>query len=128
MAQILLIGQDTGLLATRAAVLGKTGASVTCCAARAAGSLLQDHDFDIVVLCHTLADAEITEFTAYLHRRWPEAKILKVIVINSFEPEPQGSDISSSADPGQLFKRTQQLLESLPEHRLRIISSSTPTA
>ena len=124
MAQIVLIGHDTDLLATRAAVLRKTGSSVTHFNARETDALFADHSFDIVVLCHTLNDLEVVELIGKVHRIWPRAKILRVVVGFGSEYTMKDGDVSSSADPGRLIQKTKQLLEALPSHRLQIVSKT----
>lgn len=124
MAQIVLIGHDVDLLATRAAVLRKTGSSVTYFDARETEALFKDHVFDIVVLCHTLNDVEVAELIRKVHHLWPRAKVLKVVVGFGLEYTMQDGDFSSSSDPGRLLQKAKQLLETLPDHRLQIISKT----
>ena len=60
MLRILLAGSDSRLLATRAAVLSKTGAAVVSRNPIEALKILdRDETFDLVVLCHTLEDCEL---------------------------------------------------------------------
>ncbi len=96
MTQIVLIGHDTDLLATRAAVLRKTGSSVMYVNAREADALSNDRAFDIVVLCHTLNDVEVEEPIGRVHRIWPRAKILKVVVGLGLEYTMKDDYVSSS--------------------------------
>ena len=124
MAQIVLIGHDEDLLVTRAAVLRKTGSSVTYFNARETDALFKDHAFDIVVLCHTLGDVEVAELIGKVHHLWPRTKILKVVVGFGSEYSMKDGDISSSADPGRLVQKTKQLLESFANHRLQLISKT----
>jgi hypothetical protein len=79
--------------------------------------------FEVVVLCHTLPERELADLETYLHRRRPEVKILRVLSSNGFEFERREDDSVSSADPERLLKNTQELLERLPHHRLKVISS-----
>jgi hypothetical protein len=124
MAQIVLIGHDEDLLVTRAAVLRKTGSSVTYFNAREADALFKDHAFDIVVLCHTLGDIEVAELIGKVHRLWPRAKILKVVVGFGLEYSMKDGDVSSCADPGRLILKTKQLLEDFSDHRLQLMSKT----
>jgi hypothetical protein len=126
MAEIVLIGHDTDLLVTRAAVLRKTGSSVTHLNVRETDGLFENHVFDIVVLCHTLNDVEVSHLTKKVHHLWPRAKVLKVVVGSGLEHTMKDGDLSSSADPGRLIQKTKQLLETLPNHRLKIVSKTVP--
>jgi DNA-binding NtrC family response regulator len=120
MARIVLVGEDSSLLATRAEVLKRTGASIACSSARRAKSVMDEEVFDILVLCHSVADAVATDLIQYARGRWPEAKILMVVTAN-FGYRRTGAEMAS-ADPNLLIERTQQLLESLPNHRLQLAS------
>jgi DNA-binding NtrC family response regulator len=126
MARIVLVGEDSSLLATRAEVLKRTGASIACCSGNQAKAVLEEEIFDIVVICHSLPERVSTELIGYVHRRWREVKILMVV------PEPfmyraAGVEVASSADPGRLIEMTHQLLESLPNHRLQLAESERKT-
>jgi len=121
MAQIVLIGHDVDLLATRAALLRKTGSSVTYSSAYAADTLFKDHSFDIVVLCHTLNEVEVAELMAKVHRLWSRAKILRVVVGLDSEYRMKDGEATSSTDPGRLLLKTKQLLEAVPNHGTQIM-------
>ncbi|MEO8737682.1 MAG: hypothetical protein ABI380_14230 [Edaphobacter sp.] len=120
MPKILLIGQDFRLLATRAAVLAKTHASIICCNAAEGLKILEGEAFDLVVLCHSLAETQATEVTDAVHRRWPGTRILMVVSDVSIERLYKGIefDATSSPDPNRLIRRTSELLERLPNHRI----------
>ena len=119
MARIVLIGEDSSLLATRAEVLKRTGASIACSSGSQAKAVLEEDIFDVVVLCHSLPETISNELVGYVHRRWPEVKILMVVTERTMYRAP-GVDVTSPADPGRLIELTRQLLESLPNHRLHL--------
>lgn len=121
MARIVLVGEDSTLLATRAEVLKRTGANIACSSARNAKSVMDEEIFDILVLCHSVPDGMATDLIDYVHQRWPEVKILTVVA-ERLEYRGTGVEMTSSSDPGLLIERTHQLLESLPNHRLRVAS------
>jgi|GEM_PF-1485784 len=121
MARIVLIGHDMNLLATRAALLRKTGSSVTCLSANAADALFEDRPFDIVVLCHTLNDVEVADLMGKVHGLWSRAKILRVVVGWDLEYSMKDGDVSNSTDPGRLLLKTKQLLEAVPDRRTQIM-------
>lgn len=121
MPKILLVGQDFRLLATRAAVLAKTDASVVCCNAFEAMKLLESESFALIVLCHSLTEKQGSEITEAVHRRWPKTKILMVVSNVAQERLYRGIefDATSSPEPNRLVSRTAELLEGLlPHHRL----------
>src|SRR5258708_38660686 len=74
--KILLIGKDFRLLATRAAVLSRTGSNTVCCSPAEMKRELAGEKFDVVVLCHSLLPEEVGDDVVGLARqRWPQAKI-----------------------------------------------------
>jgi CheY-like chemotaxis protein len=79
MLRILLAGSDSRLLATRAAVLSKTGAAVVYGNAVEALEILdRDETFDLVVLCHTLEDSDVVAIVDKVHQKISGTKILMV--------------------------------------------------
>jgi CheY-like chemotaxis protein len=120
MSKILLAGNDFRLLATRAAVLAKTEASVTCCNASEAMKVLESETFDLVVLCHSLTATQAAEITDRVHQRLPGTKILLVVSGVASELLYSGIpfDATSPTDPNHLIRRTSELLRALPNHRI----------
>jgi CheY-like chemotaxis protein len=120
MHKILLIGQDFRLLATRAAVLSRTDASVISCNAGEALGILGGETFDLVVLCHSLSETQATEITDAVHRQWPETKILLVVsdIVQERFYAGLESDATSSPEPAHLIRRANELLKQVPCHCL----------
>ena len=120
MSKILLAGNDFRLLATRAAVLTKTNASVTFSNAREAMQVLETEPFDLVVLCHSLSAQQAAEITERVHQRLPKARILLVVSHVASETLYSGIkfDAMTPADPIHLIKQTSDLLGTLPNHRM----------
>jgi CheY-like chemotaxis protein len=132
MSKILLAGDDFRLLATRAAVLAKTNASVTCCNAWEAMEILERKTFDLVVLCHSLSAKQAAEITERVHQRLPQAKILLVVsnVVSESLYSGIKFDATTPADPIHLIRETSELLRALPNHHLEEparAASVTPT-
>ncbi len=119
MSKILLVGQDFRLLATRAAVLAKTSASVVCCNMAEATRILLGERFDLVVLCHSLDEDQETAITDMVHRRWPRTRILMVVSAVSQERfyGNLNFDAMSSPEPDRLIRHAAALLDGLPHHR-----------
>jgi DNA-binding response OmpR family regulator len=120
MSKILLVGNDLRLLTTRAAVLGKTNASVVCCSAVEAMKVLETETFNLVVLCHSLEEKQAAEIIEMVHGRLPETRILMVVSDVSQEGFYKGGpfDATSSTEPNRLIQRVSELLRELPNSRL----------
>jgi DNA-binding NtrC family response regulator len=113
MPGILLAGNDSRLLATRAAVLSKTGSAVTYRNAMETLDLLDREIFDLVVLCHSLLDADMAAIVDKVHQKIPGTKILMVTSgVYQYEVPPDSKvDATSSPEPVELVARTKELLQ-----------------
>ena len=76
--KILLVGDDFPLLASRAAVLARTGANVTCCSSVEYAQDLGRDGFGLVVVCHSLDADTGCRIIQETKLRWPKARIIKV--------------------------------------------------
>lgn len=113
MPRILLAGSDSRLLATRAAVLSKTGAAVIYHDTRETLDVLDRDGFDLVVLCHSLPEADVAVIVDKVHRRIPGTKILMVISdLCRYEIHKDSEvDATSLPEPIQLVARAKELLQ-----------------
>jgi DNA-binding response OmpR family regulator len=120
MQNILLVGQDSRLLSTRAAVLKKTGANVICCNASEALKLVRLESLDLVVLCHSLVKEEAERIAEEAHRSPWRPKVLLVILTSDQSREiPHRDakiDATSLPDPTALIAHATELLQRLPNH------------
>jgi hypothetical protein len=111
MSKMLLIGEDSRLLATRAAVMATTGASVVCCRTAEFRTNLEHETFDLVVLCHSVDEKSVIIVEDAIRARWPELRVLQIV---SYSQERDravgGADGVSDADPERLIKRCMELL------------------
>jgi hypothetical protein len=109
MEKILIVGDDFHLLATRAAILSKTGSKVTCCNASEFADHLGNDSFGLVVLCHTLAEDTRDRIVGDTHRRWPNARLLEVasLVQRRYVREV---DAETASEPGKLLENACRLL------------------
>lgn len=119
MQKILLVGDDVDLLVTRAAVLAKTGCSVTCCTSKEFAVHLNQEPCALVVLCHTLGPDAGSEIGEEVRRRWPAARLLQVL---KGDGDPSSAESRSDAavlagKPGKLLERATALLAQSPEGR-----------
>jgi DNA-binding NtrC family response regulator len=113
MLKILLTGSDSRLLATRAAVLSKTGATVVFYSAIDTLEVLNRDSFDLVVLCHSLTLAESAVIVDKVHQKIPGTKILMVTSdLDRCELNENGKiDATSIPEPAQLIARVKELLQ-----------------
>jgi DNA-binding response OmpR family regulator len=94
MVTILAIGQDPGLLSSRAAVLRKSKADVITADLVDAVAALKNQRFDLVVLCHTLSTEEMMDLGRAAHRLQNGVRVLQVVS----DTEPYQQDYSVDAD------------------------------
>ncbi len=111
--RILLAGSDSRLLATRAAVLSKTGASVVHRNPTETIEILDRESFDLVVLCHTLPESDVAVIVDKVHQKISGAKILMVTSeLDGHRIQRDGKiDATSLPEPGHLVALAKQLLE-----------------
>jgi hypothetical protein len=129
MDSILLIGEQPSLLETRAEILTKTGARVTCCDTDHLDVLLRDGSFDLVILCHTLLESGVRRscVIADVYRRWPQASILQVVRGYGNQAAETGLDTSLMwQDPGGLVQAAVRLLGRPPQDQWHTLSEYTP--
>jgi DNA-binding response OmpR family regulator len=113
MPRILLAGSDSRLLATRAAVLSKTGAAVLYHDPTQALKILDREAFDLVVLCHSLLEGDVALIVAKVHQKTPHTKILMVTSeLERYETRINSNvDATSIPEPGHLVARAKELLQ-----------------
>jgi|SRR5438270_6384895 len=113
MCRILLAGNDSRLLATRAAVLAKTGADVVYSNPMETLEILDRETFDLVVLCHTLAEEEVAVFADKVHQKIPGAKILMVTSeLGGYGMHADSKiDATSMPEPAHLVALAKELLQ-----------------
>jgi hypothetical protein len=129
MEKILLIGDDFYLMATRAAVLAKTKASVTCCNSREFAALSEPDHFSLVVLCHSLAPDTARHIGEEVRRRWSQARTLLILKGNG-EPSSVESNVDATvpaAEPARLIELAMALLAKSPEGRRRLPKGVPPS-
>jgi hypothetical protein len=113
MFRILLAGSDSRLLATRAAVLAKTGADVVHRNTMEAINILDREAFELVVLCHSLQQEDVAVIVDKVHQKIPGAKILLVTsALDGYELYPDTKiDATSIPEPGHLVALAKELLQ-----------------
>jgi DNA-binding response OmpR family regulator len=113
MLRILLAGSDSRLLSTRAAVLSKTGSAVTYHNVRETLDILDRETFDLVVLCHSLLEADVAVIVDKVHQKIPGTKILMVTSsLDQYEIRPNSKvDATCVPEPEHLVARAKELLQ-----------------
>lgn len=120
MLKILLVGEDFRLLATRAAVLAKTGASTVCCNPLEMMRDLARESFHLVVLCHSMTPPVAEQVADLARRWWPEAKI--VLVMPQTAPKHFDGIIYDAllhAEPSAMMRETMEVLRKMPGHLIQ---------
>ena len=113
MFRILLAGSDCRLLATRAAVLAKTGGDVVHLNMTETINILDREAFELVVLCHSLQQEDVAVIVDKVHQKIPVAKILMVTsALDGYELYPNTKiDATSIPEPGHLVALAKELLQ-----------------
>ena len=95
------------MLATRAAVLSKTGAAVVHHNAMETLDVLDRETFDLVVLCHSLLEDEVAVIVDKVHQKIPGTKILMLTSdLDGYEMPRHGQvDATSIPEPARLVAR-----------------------
>ena len=111
LAHILIVGQDSSLIETRAWVLQKAGfeATPTQWSAELSSSL-RDSSIDLVVLCHSLSDRECHQLLAAIHSTQPAMRAL-VLTANTgdFPEDDRQGVLSAYASPTELIAKVRQM-------------------
>src|SRR5260370_16523733 len=113
MFRILLAGSDSRLLATRAAVLSKTGAAVVYRNPMETLEILDRETFDLVVLCHSLLEDEVPVILDKVHPKISSPKILMVTSeLDGYRIQTDCKiDATSMPEPGHLVALAKEFLQ-----------------
>jgi hypothetical protein len=114
MLRILLAGSDSRLLATRAAVLSRTGAAVVYGnPMETLDTLNRGETFDLVVLCHTLEDSYVAAIVDKVHQKITGTKILMVTSeLEGYRPRGVGKiDATTMPEPAHLVALAKEMLQ-----------------
>ena len=119
MPKVLLVGNDSRLLDTRAAIMARAGASTSCGDPAEAERLLEADQFDLIVFCHSVPEWQVDQISQLAQERSPEVRFLLVVADAGHDGFGNGSGgdehiTINSFEPEHLLKRTMQLLQSSP--------------
>ena len=113
MLTILAVGEDFDLLKTRAEILRRTGANVLCSSGAAAMKFIDEWEFDVIVLGHSVGEQDAIRITEATH--WPGSKTLVLLLVAGETQEPafEGLNVDSRSfvEPACLLRSVAQLLE-----------------
>ena len=110
MNNILLIGEDSQLLETRAAILAKI-AHVSTCRSSSLPALQLGEEYQLVILCHTLDHRQRTDTVQEVRTRWSKARIVQLD--SGLRPHPAlAVDAVIPAEPRALLKNAREMLQS----------------
>jgi CheY-like chemotaxis protein len=118
--KILLAGQDSRLLSTRAAVLNKISDHVVSCNVPEALQFLESHRPNLVILCHSLPVEDAEKIADKAHQRGEGTRVL--MLVSDMGAERQQCDGKFDAvmlpEPAGLITRTTELLQGSSDHQL----------
>jgi len=129
MENILLVGEDSDLMRTRAAVLSRSGACVACCNTFDLDARPWDEAFDLVVLCHTVKPGvQRSVIVADVYRRWPRARVLQVLTGYVPPAGESAADVplvaaGDQGEVGELLELTMAMLGKAPQSEWHSLSS-----
>lgn len=114
---ILHVGRDLSLLTSRSLILARTGVPVVRCQETSGfDSLLEKHGEGLLVLCHSVSEADCLEVLRKTRQRRPDMKILCMEkgILGSRPGAEGGGPISFTSGPYRLVEKVAELLH-VPE-------------
>lgn len=109
--QILVVSRDQMLLQTRRLILGTYFDVQSAGRVSEAGSVLSKNDFDLIVLCDTLTDAECQQIATMVEDHRPKPTLLSILGPGTKDHDRQvGRKVNINGGPLQLLKECADLL------------------
>jgi len=104
-SQILVVSRDQMLLQTRRLILGTYFDVEAAGRISEAGSILAKRDFDLIVLCDTLSDAECQQIAQMVREQRPQPTLLSILGPGTRGHEREvGRKLALAGGPLQLLK------------------------
>jgi DNA-binding response OmpR family regulator len=104
-SQILVVSRDQMLLQTRRLILGTYFDVEAAGRISEAGSILAKRDFDLIVLCDTLSDAECQQIAQMVREQRPQPTLLSILGPGNRGHEREvGRTLELAGGPLQLLK------------------------
>jgi DNA-binding response OmpR family regulator len=122
-SQILVVSRDQMLLQTRRLILGTCFDVESAGRMSEAGSVLSKHEFDLIVLCDTLTDAECQQIAEMIERQTPKPTVLSILGPGTKGHERHvGRTLSLKGGPLQLLRECANVL-GVDLHKQRVLSN-----
>jgi DNA-binding response OmpR family regulator len=110
-SQILVVGRDQMLLQTHRLILGTYFEVEAAGRISEAGSILSKHDFDLIVLCDTLTDAECQQVAEMVQAQKPKPTLLSLLGPGTKNHERHvGRSLALKGGPLQLLRECADVL------------------
>ena len=110
-SQILVVSRDQMLLQTRRLILGTYFEVEAAGRISEAGSILARRDFDVIVLCDTLSNAECLQIAEMVSDKRPKPALLSILGPGTKENDREvGRKLSVAGGPLQLLKECANVL------------------
>jgi DNA-binding response OmpR family regulator len=104
-SRILVVSRDQVLLQTRKLILGTYFEVRTAARMSEAGSILSQHDFDLIVLCDTLSDSECECIAHMVADQRPMPTLLTLLGPHTGSHDrPVGRKLALTGGPLQLLR------------------------
>lgn len=117
--KLLCFGRDAQLVESRVRILSL---HYSAAGVNSVGNLrtLRDQEFDVVLLCHSLASEDRRAAILFIRERWPNAKLLQIVNVRRGQ-ELCGADAEVGAldGPRALLRSVEELLSAQPGHVFR---------
>ncbi len=115
---ILAVGEDAQLLKTRAEVLRETGANVLCSRGASALTFINEWEFDLIVLCHSVEERHAKQIAETANKEG--SKTLTLLLVSEVMRDKQYDGIEFDArtfvDPDCLIRSVDELLNRHERH------------
>jgi DNA-binding response OmpR family regulator len=110
-SQILVVGRDQMLLQTHRLILGAYFDVEAAGRISEAGSIQTKHDFDLIVLCDTLTDAECQQVAEMVQAQKPKPTLLSLLGPGTKNHERHvGRNLALEGGPLQLLRECADVL------------------
>jgi DNA-binding response OmpR family regulator len=123
-SQILVVSRDQMLLQTRKLILGTYFDVKAAGRMSEAGSVLSKNEFDLIVLCDTLTDAECQQIAEMVDDRKPKPTLLSLLGPGTKTHDRHvGRSVALKGGPLQLLKECADVLGVTLQGKQRMFSN-----
>jgi DNA-binding NtrC family response regulator len=125
-ARVLVVGRDEMLLRTRLMILGAFFEVKGAGRSSEAVPLIQNDAFDLVVLCHSLTNAECEQLAALAHDQNPRTRILAMSASGNASKPWADKQLGVDAGPYGLLKKCAAMLGLVLKNRAKTAQVEGP--